>query len=280
MRKTFLIIAACFMAIAASAQILETVSMQQITFPDGKDGKIVGISPKGNFLLLTDQTEKGLISYDLATKTTTTISEEGGTGWDVKISKDASKITYRKRNWEGDTRIVKFDIMQYSIAEKKTTMCAKAQSGTEKLVDATANVTASISTDLELVLTRNGKRIVLNPNNTDKAYSWASISPDGSKILYYVATQGCYVCDLDGQNAQFVARNCRAAQWYDNNTLVSMHTEDDGYRFTSSVVEAFTLDGKRQTLTEKSMMASFPFTVDGKIVFTTMDGKAYMMSVK
>jgi hypothetical protein len=59
-----------------------------------------------------------------------------------------------------------------------------------------------------------------------------------------------------------------------------MHTEDDGYRFTSSVVEAFTLDGKRQTLTDKKMMASFPFTVDNKIVFTGMDGKAYMMTVK
>ena len=280
MRKTFLIFAACFMAIVASAQILETVSMQQITFPDGKDGKIVGISPKGNFLLLTNLDEKGLISYDLATKSTTTISDEGGVAWGVQISKDASKITYRKRNWEGDARIVKFDIMQYNINDRKATMSAKAQSGTEKLVDATANVTASISTDLELVLTRNGKRIVLNPNNTDKAYSWASVSPDGTKILYYVATQGCYVCDLNGQNAQFVARHCRAAQWYDNNTIIGMADEDDGHKFTASAIVAYTLDGKSQILVNKDMVAMYPYVAPGKVAFTTDSGKMYLMTVK
>ena len=79
----------------------------------------------------------------------------------------------------------------------------------------------------------------------------------------------------------YIGFDCTAAQWYDNKTLVSMHAEDDGRKFTSSVLEAYTLDGKRQTLTDKSIMASYPYAINGKIVFTDLEkGTAYMMTVK
>ena len=124
----------------------------------------------------------------------------------------------------------------------------------------------------KIYLTKNGKKILIAPVGLDHIYFWASVSPDGTKICYYAGERGCFVCDLKGENNQFISKQCTAAQWYDNNTLISMHTEDDGYRFTSSVVEAFTLDGKRQTLTDKKLMGTFPYVVNGDIVFTT-DGE-------
>ena len=111
--------------------------------------------------------------------------------------------------------------------------------------------------------------------------NWPSISPDGSKILYYVSGEGCYVCDINGQNVKFIARHCRAAQWYNNNnTIVGMADEDDGHDFTASAIMAYTLDGKSQTLVAKDKIAMYPFATTGKVAFSTPKGEMYLLQVK
>jgi hypothetical protein len=74
--------------------------------------------------------------------------------------------------------------------------------------------------------------------------------------------------------------DCRAAQWYDNNTLVAMYDQDNGHYITASAIVAYTLDGKVQVLTTPDMIAMDPFAAKGKIVFTTIEGDTYLMNVK
>ena len=278
MKKTILLIILAFVSMIAQAQILETVSMQQIASPKGEQGKVVGISPKGDYLLVTDANDQGIQCIDLVTKEVTTICDAEGAGWDVKISPNGKTITYRSIRYEG--LINKQDILQYNFEDKKVSMMAKSQSGTEFLVDGTANATVSINEDLQLVLNRNGKRVVLAPNGNDQAYNWPSISPDGSKILYYVSGRGCFVCDLKGENVRKVANHCRAPKWYDNNTIVGMADEDDGKFLTASAIVVYTLDGKNQILVAKDMMAIYPHVADGKVAFSTAGGEMYLMEVK
>ena len=278
MRKTILLVVITLMSVIAQAQILKTVSMQQIATPSNVEGKVVGISPKGDYLLLTDMSNKGLIRYDLATQATTVITEADAAGWDVKISQDGNLITYRQRH--DNTPLIRYDIMQYSMTDGKAMVRAQAQRGTAQLVTANANSTVAVNEDLHLVLNHNGKNIVLTPNGTEEAYNWPSISPDGSKILYYVSGRGCFVCDINGNHVQKIANHCRAAQWYNNNTIVGMADEDNGTVLTASAIVVYTLDGKSQILVGKDMMAIYPFATEGKIAFSTAAGEMYLMQVK
>lgn len=278
MRKTILLVAIALVSVIAQAQVLEIVSTRKVTTPVLKEGKVVGVSPKGDYLLLTDMSNTGLVRYDLATKATTVITEAEGAGWDVKISQDGNKITYRQRH--DNNQLIRHDIMQYNMADGKAVVRAQAQRGTAQLVAADAKSTVSVNEDLHLVLTHNGKNIVLTPNGTEQAYNWPSISPDGSKILYYVSGHGCFVCDMNGKNVQKIANHCRAAQWYNNNTIVGMADEDDGKVLTASAIVVYTLDGKSQILVNKNTMAIYPVAAEGKIAFSTAAGEMYLMQVK
>lgn len=281
MRKTFLLVAACVMSMLASAQIFDVQSVQELPGASFHDAKVAAVSPAGDYILMTTQSSNGLQRYDLATGKLTKITDATGAGYNVQISQDGKEMVYQEAYLD-EAKLMQSNIMRLNTESQKTTVVAKAQRKLDKLhVTATSADPVLTNEEGMLYLTKNGKKILIAPIGLDYIYIWQSLSPDKTKICYYVGERGCFVCDLKGENNQFIGFNCTAAQWYDNNTLISMRTEDDGYNFTSSVIEAYTLDGKRQTLTDKSMLATFPYAVDGKIVFTTWDkGTTYMMTVK
>ena len=279
MKKTILLCAACIISMFASAQLLEVVSTRQLPIHSGEELKVAGFSPKGNYLLLTNDVNNGLIRYDLVTGATHTISEASGAGWSVKISEDGQCIVYRERYMDAN-QLMKHNIVKYDMSDQKKAIVAKNQRNLNQLVHANGANSVTINEDLHMMLVHNGKNIVLAPNGTNEAYNWASISPDGQKILYYVSGKGCYTCDLKGGNVQYIADHCRAPQWYDNNTIIGMHDEDDGKYLTASAIVAYNLQGQKQILVNKEMMAIYPYAAEGQIAFSTAGGEIYLMKVK
>lgn len=279
MKKTFLFLAACALSMFANAQILEVVSTQQLPVENGKMWKVAGFSPAGDFLLLTDSYDKGLIRYDVATQAKNVISEGVGAGWAVKISKDGKNIVYREKTIDAN-KITRSNIYKHSLVSNQRSLQAKAQVGMTEMVDKSAQVDITINTDLHIVLVRNGKNIVLTPSGANERYIDAKVSPDNKHIIYRVSGKGCYICDLEGKNVRFLTSNCHAPQWYDNNTLVAMDYDDNGEQVTASGIVAYTLDGKSQVLVEKSQMAIFPHVANGKIAYTNTKGKLFLMTVK
>lgn len=279
MRKTLLLCVVCFISILATAQLLEIVSTQQLTIPANEELKVAAISPKGDYLLLTNDVNRGLTQYDLSTGNITTITDAEGAGWGVKISPNGQEVVYRERYMNAD-QTLRNNIMQYTIKAQKKSVIAKGQRDLSKLASVNLNSNITINGDLHMVLTQGNKTTVLTPNGVDEAYNWASLSPDGTKILYYVSGKGCYTCDLNGKDVHYIALDCRAPQWYNNHIIVGMHDEDNGKWMTASAIVAYNMQGDKQILVNKENMAVYPYAANGKIAFSTIYGEIYLMNVK
>ena len=114
LRKTMLFVAACLMSLAASAQVLEVVSMQQLPIPANAEMKVAGVSPAGDYVLLTTDINKGLQRYDMASQSLTTITDAAGAGFNVQVSKDGQEVVYRETSFDRNNlrqnKIVRFNM--------------------------------------------------------------------------------------------------------------------------------------------------------------------------
>lgn len=278
MRKTFLLVAACITSMLASAQIFQVTSVQELKGASFQDARVAGISPNGDYVLMTNGSNQGLKRYDIATDQMTVITDAEGAGFNVQISRDGNELVYRER-FTGENQTRYNNIVCKNFVSKKTEMIAKKQSNNDMMVLPGSNVVLQNS-ECTMHIVKNGKRIKIAPQGNDVNYIWASLSPDKTKILYYVSEMGCYVCDINGNNSRFIGWDCRAPQWYNNEIIISMNDQDDGHFTTTSAIMAYTLDGKVQVLTSPDMVAMYPFAAEGKVVFSTIQGKTYMLNVK
>ena len=278
--KKILLLAIALVSMMASAQVLEVASVEKLNIPQNADSKIAGISPDGSYVLITSQTNKGLQRFDLATKKVTTLTQADGAGYNVEFSADSKKVTYREVTYADDrsrmTALVNHD---FGTAQKSTVVASTRDMQRARVRGAIAPAVAIQNG--ELVITIGTTTKVLSPNGHGRSYLWPSLSPDGTKVLYYLAGNGAWVCNVDGTNAQRIA-DIRAPRWYNNNIVVGMNDIDDGHVVTSSTIVAYTLSGASQELTSGNIMAMFPYaSADGKkIVCSTPNGEAYLITLK
>ena len=273
-----LFVAACLMSLAASAQVLEVVSMQQLPIAAQADMKEAGISPAGDYILLTTGSNQGLQRYDLESQALTTITDAAGAGYNVQVSNNGQELVYRETTIDRNN-LRQNKIVRLNMYNQRQNVVARGQRDMKHMATSD-NLTSVSIKDRLIVLKRNGLTTTLAPNGMNESYIWPSVSPDGSKICYYVCGNGCWVANIDGSNPQYIGHKCQAAKWYDNNTLVAMASEDDGHFTTASAIVLYTLDGKKQTLTNDSMIAMYPYAAENVIVFSTIEGETYLLNVK
>lgn len=277
--KKILLLAVAFVSIMASAQVLNVESVEKLSIPQNADSKIAGISPDGSYVLITSQSNEGLMKFDLASGQVTTITQAAGAGYDVEISADSKAVTYREVTYAKDKSRLTSLVRQDLATAKKSTLVKSTREMHQARVRRAIAPTVAIQNG-ELVLTVGTVSKVLSPNGQGLSYLWPSISPDGSKIVYYVAGS-VWVCDINGTNPQRIGK-FHAPKWYNNNVVVGMNDQDNGYVVTSSSIVAYTLEGKEQVLTNNSIMAMYPYvSADGsKIVCSTPAGEAYLINLK
>ena len=275
MKKVYLFLALAI-PMMASAQLLEVASTERVAA--NADAKVAAFSPNGDYLLLTNTSNQGLQRMDLATQKVTKITSADGAGYNVKIAQDGNQIVYREVTLDATKSRVS-NIIRHDLAANKAQVVAKQQSHLAAMVADVNRPSFSVQ-DRQLMMTKNGKTIVFSPNGQQYSYHWASLSPNGKKVSYYISAVGCFVCDIDGKNIQFIGHNCLAPVWYNDNIIVGCDAKDNGEVVLESVIVAYSLDGKKQVLTNGDQIAVFPQAANGKIAYSTSEGEIYVMNVK
>lgn len=277
--KKILLLAVALVSIMASAQVLNVESVEKLNIPQNADSKIADISPDGSYVLITSQSNEGLVKFDLATGKVSTITTAVGAGYNVEISADSKEVTYREVTYAKDKSRLTSLVRQDLATAKKSTLVKSTREMHQARVRRAIAPIVSIQNG-ELVLTVGTVTKVLSPNGQGLSYLWPSVSPDGSKIVYYVSGS-VWVCNVNGTNPQRIGK-FRAPQWYNNSVVVGMNDQDNGHYVTSSEIVAYTLDGEKQVLTNNTIMAMYPYvSADGsKIVCSTPVGEAYLINLK
>ena len=210
MKKTMLFVAACLMSLAASAQVLEVTSMHKLPIPAQAEMKVAGVSPAGDYVLLTTDINKGLQRYDVASQTLTTLTDAEGAGFNVQVSRDGKEVVYRESSFDRN-HMRQNKIVRLNMYNQRQNVVARNQRDVKHMATSDNLTTVSIS-DRLIVLTRNGLTTTLAPNGSHLSYIWPSVSPDGTKLCYYVCGNGCWVSNIDGSNPQYIGHACRAAR--------------------------------------------------------------------
>ena len=300
MRKVLLAFAAT-LTVGGWAQVFNVASLVPVALPPDVGSKVVAISGQGDFLLLTADDNSGLTKLDLSTGKAQNITRAAGAGYDARVSPDGKRVVYRENSFtSGHLRMVSLRSINLGSGQSRelvaptrnlqgvginnqaalpVTRGQVTAKGFEGKVSDKSGVVLSIN-NRQLMISRNGKTRNLSPNGKDKSYLWPSLSPDGTKILYYVGAEGAFVCNLDGSNVKPLGM-MRAPQWWDDSTVVGMYDQDDGEFVYASRIVAANLKGDKQSLTPDSLIAMYPkvSAQAGKIAFSTPDGKAYIINV-
>ena len=296
MMRKFLFAMALGFSMSAMGQVLNVTSIEKVNMPE--QAAVAAISPQGDYLLLTSATNQGLTKLDLTSHQAQVLSTAASAGHNVKISPDGQTVVYREGSFNnkhlrlsslksvnlttGESQILvkpTRDLQGYAVDATTAGAVNKGKYSKKAIGSTKAQKVPVLSIDKgQLMITINGKTRNLSPNGNKFSYLWPSLSPDGTKVLYYLAAHGAYVCDLDGSNAHKVGQ-MRAPVWYDDNTIVGMMDKDDGEFIYASTIVAATLDGKTQTLTDDAIIAMYPHAAAGKIAFSTPAGEAYIINV-
>ncbi len=294
-KKLFLAAVLLGMATSMSAQLLNVGSVEKVAVPADLVLDRAVISPDGKTLVVASG--QALSQVDLATGSVAKVTDNGAIS-DLKFTGDSRAIVFNRPTYKKNLR--QTAVLSYDLASGKESTLVKPSRNLKGFATNGSNVMTVDNKKLrvanlageqtvsapvasvyygQLMVTVDGKTNAIDPLGKG-SYLWPSVSPDGTKVVYYFCGKGCYVSNLDGTDAKFVG-SIRAPRWIDNSTVVGMNDADNGQYVTSSSIVAADLNGTTQTLTNADVIAMYP-SADGavsKIAFTTPAGEAYIINV-
>lgn len=292
--KKFVLMVAAMAALTAQAQIVEVQSTSQLLKGVDSDMYYPVISSDGSKLLYTTENFVGLKMYDFNDDVTLKISDAERAGLDASFSRDGKSVYYVTQLMKDGKNIRQ--AKSYNLAAKKELAISAEgrvvrkplalKGGVMTAVDGDISATVKNATTVRtegsvLYIGINGVEKAYTPVESHAGYLWESLSPDGTKVLFFAAGKGIYVTDLNGSILQFLG-NYEAPVWYGDNCVVAMNAKHNGYQHISSQIVMMTIDGEKfQELTKPESMTMNPTASydAGKVVYNTIDGRLYQMNI-
>lgn len=286
--------------IASTLMAQSPVVTKRYSLPNNDGARFYPVfNASGDKLLLTVSGYAGLSLYDLNSKTTTTISNDAGSGYEPVFGNNDSRIFFRQTSFDNGRK--SDAIAAFNLSDNNTTPMLSPRrdvrqvnafengflvSADEKVLKLTFGKTNNdnllyVTTEnLKIVLYDRNIKKVLNPAGvTEPRYIWVSLSPDKQKILFTAAGQGTFVCDLNGKIIASLGY-LNAPVWYNDVWVVGMNDKDDGHRLLSSeVLMKHLYNGNSTRLSESGEKAMYPTAAPGKVAWHTEEGKIQIVEI-
>lgn len=293
MKKVLLTVAVA-MGLTAQAQIAEVVSTTQLLKGVDSGMYYPVLNEDGSKLLYSTENYRGLKMYDFKNDVSQKLTDENRAGLHAVFSDDDTKVYYVSQTVK-DRRNVR-QAKAYNLATREITPISSEGKQVARPIACREGVMAAVNGAIETVvkdatavrvegsklfIMRNGVEKSFSPIENSAGYLWESLSPDGTKVMFFAAGKGIIITDLDG-NIVSELGNYETPVWYGNNHVVAMNAKHNGYQNISSQILILTVDGsQKQELTKPESMTMNPTTSfeAGKIVYNTIDGRLYQMNI-
>lgn len=279
----------------ASAQSVTITNHAQLLKGTERNAFNPVLSSDGQKLLFSEDNYQGLKMYDFANDVTVKITDDAMAGFCPTMNADGSSVYFLSQEriqgkiYRSMKNFNAAKATQKVIVAKERGMLppVNVKGGVMVVSDKGRKMTSKAASKAvyggigEMVLVVNGVEKHLAPVATPYMYMWASLSPNGQKILFYAGGKGAFVCDLNGKNLVSLGKyTCPA--WYGNDYVVAENSTSDGHQFESSQIMLLKADASfKQALTKPESMAMSP-TASGlanKVVYSTIDGRLFVMEL-
>lgn len=295
MKKIILTMMAITCGLCALAEV-QVVGRKSV-LNQGQTGYNPVLSADGSKLLYSASDYSNLQCLDLASGTTTLVSDDAMAGFSPVFSKDGKSVYYMSQTLEN--RLVYRSMKSCDLSDMRTATVIEKTRGLSRPVAVESGVVANsqsgkllkakkkavnfvVAKGNTLIVSTNGVEKQLQPVATDYTYMWESLSPDGTKILFYAGGKGAFVCDLEGNVLNRLGK-ITCPQWLDDNNVVAERSTDDGYQFETSQIVAVDLgNGAITELTKPESMTMNPSVAvkSCQVAYNTIDGRLFVMNLR
>lgn len=253
------------------------------------------LSADGSKVLYTADNYKGLLVYDFYAGKTTKLTDADAAGFCPSFSADGKSVVCRRSQLVGNLRNIAIDGISLddgSVNEilplgRHDISVARDIRG-ENVVKAGARVlsekkiaTKVVGTDFDkIVLSVDGVESRISPVPDGYSYLWASLSPDGSKLLFVEAFSGVYTCNLDGSDLKNYGQGNFPVWVDDSHFIITKQKMEDDFIAESRLYLVNASSASMLALTSPEMKAVEASVAQNArmVVFATDDGELYQMS--
>ena len=255
------------------------------------------LSPDGQKVLFTQSDYEGLKVYDIADDVVTPLASDRLAGFSPAFSKDGKSVYFLSQTRENmlvyrEMKSVNLDGTGMSTVMGKSRgmlhpvavdggVVTVSDNG-RKLKAKSNGGTYAYSAGKKIVVVKNGIEKKIAPVPTKYTYIWESLSPDGTKILFYAGGKGAYICDLDGNLVAELGKYTSPA-WCGNDYVVAVNATHDGHQYETSQIVLLKVDGSyKKELTAPVSMSMHPTaSASGdRLTYNTIDGRLFLMDLR
>ena len=255
------------------------------------------LSPDGQKVLFTQSDYEGLNVYDIADDVVTPLASDRLAGFSPAFSKDGKSVYFLSQTRENmlvyrEMKSVNLDGTGMSTVMGKSRgmlhpvavdggVVTVSDNG-RKLKAKSNGGTYAYSAGKKIVEVKNGIEKKIAPVPTKYTYIWESLSPDGTKILFYAGGKGAYICDLDGNLVAELGKYTSPA-WCGNDYVVAVNATHDGHQYETSQIVLLKVDGSyKKELTAPVSMSMHPTaSASGdRLTYNTIDGRLFLMDLR